>query len=107
METEAYQKIDPPIDFANCRAVQLSLQSGERSLGTATMQLVGESRVATLEPGFFGMRTSPSEVLEFSVPPMPEGLRVIAIRVAFQGNPAKRNQSARVAIEQFTLMPRF
>lgn len=106
METEAYQRLDPPIDFGNCGKVRVAMKTAEATMASATMQLVGADGLLTLPPEFFGLETKAQEVLEFSVPALPAGMRVVAIRVTFQGNPAMRDRSTRIAIDEFALLPR-
>jgi hypothetical protein len=106
METEAYQKLEPPIDFANCGKVQLTLLSGEGSLASVSMQLVITRGTEALGSEFFGVSPNPEETLEFPVPPCTRSLEVRAIRLMFYRDPSGRDRSTKVAIERFTLLPR-
>ena len=105
LQTEAYQRLEPPVDFSNCGAVRLTLSSGELFPASATMQLLTAGRSEDLGPEIFGLDPASEETLEFAVP---ASLRhqVNAIRVVFHRNPAQRDKNARVAVRQFTLVPR-
>jgi hypothetical protein len=106
LETNGYQKLNPPIDFTNCARVRMTIISGESSPAYALIQLIQAAGVLNLGSDIFGLEGGPEETLEFPVPRTEAGLLVNAIRVAFYRDPAHREQSTRVAIERFTLVPR-
>jgi hypothetical protein len=106
LETHGYQKLNPPIDFSNCARVQMTIISGERSPASALIQLIHATGVLNLGSDFFGLEPGPEETLSFPVPQTGARLLVNAMRIAFYRDPSHREQSTRVAIEQFTLVPR-
>ena len=106
METEAYQRLDPPIDLGNCDTIQVALSTAEALPASASMKL--ETAGGTLDLGtqIFGLTRAREQTVEFALPPSPRRLRVSAIRVVFHRNPAQQDQSTRVAVQGFTLVPR-
>jgi hypothetical protein len=54
----------------------------------------------------FGLEPAKQVKLTFAVPPEEAGIRARAIQIVFERNPAVRYQTARVAIRQFTLIPK-
>ncbi len=105
LETCGFQKLNPPIDLSNCGRIQMTIVSGERSPASAVLQLMHDGGVLNLGSDVFGFERSPEETLTFSVPQTAR-LLVHAIRVAFYRDPTHRDESTRVAIERFTLVPR-
>jgi hypothetical protein len=106
MQMEAYQTFDPPIDFASCGWIHLTLFSGEAFPASASLQLIGDSGIEDLGSDIFGFTAQSEEVLEYAVPASSHRQQVNAIRVVFRPNPMQGSQSVRVAILRFTLMPR-
>ena len=106
METEAYQRLVPPIDLGNCDSIQVALSTAEALPASASMKL--ETAGGTLDLGtqIFGLTRAREQTVEFALPPSPRRLRVSAIRVVFHRNPAQQDQSTRVAVQGFTLVPR-
>ncbi|MBZ5586535.1 MAG: hypothetical protein LAQ30_30990 [Acidobacteriia bacterium] len=105
LETQAYQKLDPPLDFANCGKVRLTISSGESSPASATMQLVLPAAVAELGTQIFALEPSSEETLEFATPAA-RVLTVRGIRIVFQCDPQHRDRNTKVAVKEFTLVPR-
>jgi hypothetical protein len=106
METDAYQEFDPPVDFAPCGRIRMTLTSGEVFPASATLILIGAEKAGELGPEIFGMSSEPEETLEFEVPAATAGLPVRAIRVVFRHNPMEASHSTQVAIQRFTFLPR-
>jgi hypothetical protein len=106
METDAYQEFDPPVDFAPCAKIRLTLTSGEVFPASATLILIGAESVGELGPEIFGMSSEPEETLEFAVPAAVAGQLVKGIRVVFRHNPMEASHSTQVAVERFTFVPR-
>jgi hypothetical protein len=106
MQMEAYQTFDPPLDFASCGRIYLTLFSGEVFPAAASLQLVAGSRIEDLGSEIFGLAAPSEEVLEYAVPAWSHRPQVNAIRVVFHPNPTQGSQSMRVAIQRFILMPR-
>jgi hypothetical protein len=106
METDAYQDFDPPVDFAPCAKIKLTLTSGEVFPASATIILVGAEKVGEMGPEIFGMSSDPEETLEFTVPPGAAGLPVKGIRIIFRHNPMEASHSTQVAIQRFTFVPK-
>jgi hypothetical protein len=84
----------------------MTIISGERSPAYALIQLIHATGVLNLGSDIFGLEPGPEETLSFPVPQTGVRLLVNAIRVAFYRDPSHREQSTRIAIEQFTLVAR-
>jgi hypothetical protein len=106
METEAYQRFAPPIDFGNCDTIQVSLSTVEVFPVSASMQLESAGGLEDLGTQIFVLTPAPEQTVVFALPASPRRLWVSAIRVVFHRNPAQRDQSTRVAVQGFTLVPR-
>lgn len=105
METEAYQALTPPLDFRECGKILLAISSGETTPASASLRLVTAGLEADLGTEIFGLDPAAKETLEFRLPSPPRTLIVTAIRVLFRRNPTQQDQSTKVAIERFTLVP--
>ena len=105
LETEAHQRMEPPLELAHCGAIQVNLLTAERTPALASMHLIAEGRTVDLGSEVFGLGGRERETLEFTVPGGVNA-RVREIRLVFRGDPARRNHSAKVAIESFVLLPR-
>jgi hypothetical protein len=105
METDAYQEFDPPVDFAPCARIQMTLTSGEIFPASATLILIGAESVGQLGPEIFAMSSAPEETLEFAVPAAAAGRAVKGIRVIFVNSPMEASHSTRVEIQRFTFVP--
>jgi hypothetical protein len=106
METEAYQSFEPPIDFVNCDTIQVVLSTAEVFPASASMKLETAGGMLDLGTQIFGLTRAREQTIEFALPALSRRLRVSAIRVVFHRNPAQQDQSTRVAIQGFTLVPR-
>jgi hypothetical protein len=106
VETEAYQKLTPPVEFSDCRAIEMTLSSAEVSPASASMQLIVDGRVQDLGIEIFGLESTTQEKLTFVVPPLPRDRKVEAIRIVFNRDPSARHQTVKVAIRSFTLLAR-
>ena len=106
METEAYQSFEPPIDFVNCDTIQVVLSTAEVFPASASMKLETAGGMLDLGTRIFGLTRAREQTIEFALPALSRRLRVSAIRVVFHRNPAQQDQSTRVAIQGFTLVPR-
>jgi len=105
MQTEAYQRFEPAIDFSGCGKVRLTFRSGEVLPASATMLLVMAEREVELGPEFFALEPRPEETLDFAVPDSVRGY-VKGVRVMFLRNPAQAKQNARIEVKAFELVPR-
>ena len=105
MQTEAYQRFDPAIDFSRCGKVRVTLRTRETLPASAMMLLVTAARTVESGPEFFALNPRPEETLDFAVPDSVRG-NVKALRVLFQRNPAQATQNARVEVKTFELVPR-
>ncbi len=106
METQAYQPLIPPVDFARCGQVRLTLRSGEVFPAGASLELLTGNGLENLGTEVFGIESTAEETLNYRVPAVPHRLPVKALRVVFHHNPSQGAQSTRVAIVRFTLVPR-
>jgi hypothetical protein len=105
VETEAYQKLEPPFDFTNCGALRVALSSDEAAPGMVKVQLLIGDKWIDIGSDLFG----PARVdnLSFRVPfDVPRRMLVSAIRLEFHRDPASVNRTAKVAIDRFELLPR-
>ena len=105
LQTEAYQILNPPVDFTTCRTLQLSLVSREAFPAAAIVQLIGNRKVPDLGPEIFGLDRTPEETVEFAIPVSLRGLRVTGIRIIFKCIAAESSRSLRVAVQGFNLIP--
>jgi hypothetical protein len=103
LQTEAYQKLDPPVDFSACRALQVILVSHEQSPAAVTVQLVGDRPTPELGPEIFGLGQSSEETIEFTLPDHMRQVRVNAIRVLFNCIQEDCSRSLRVAVLGFRI----
>jgi hypothetical protein len=106
VETQAYQKLTPPIDLTECRAIEMMLSSAEVTPASAVMQLIVGGHVQDLGIEIFGLASKPQEKLTFEVPRLASDEKVDAIRIVFNRDPSFRNQTVKVAIQWFTLLAR-
>ena len=102
---EAYQPFDPPVDFAHCGSLRLTLLVGDALPAGVTLQLVTDKRLEDLGTEFYGLDTTPEQILEFRVPVQAQALRVIAIRAMFHS--LEPTHSTKAAIREFTLLAAF
>jgi hypothetical protein len=102
LQTEAYQKLDPPVDFSACRILQMIVDSHERAPAAATLQLIGDRVMPDLGPEIFGLGQSSQEALAFTLPDH-MGTRVNAIRVLFKCIQEDCSRSLRVAVLGFRM----
>jgi hypothetical protein len=106
LDTEAWQTLNPPIDFSNCGKVLLEIVHAEDGPFGASMKLSTARGSTDLGYAVAGLDRRPKETLEFIVPPQPAGLHTQAIRVNFRRIPEQGPQSMKVDIQQFTMVPR-
>src|SRR5437764_3365951 len=105
METEAYQPLAEPVHLSGFGALLVELVSKDSLAATATLELVRTADVQKLSTVAFGSMARKREVLRFPLPPGPDQA-VTALRVFFRGHPDVEDESLRVAVERFTLVPR-
>jgi hypothetical protein len=106
METEAYQRLEPPMDFGNCDRIQLAFLTAEEFPASVSLQLETAGGTKDLGTQIFGLTPAREQTIEFALPAALRHPRVSAIRVFFHREPSRLNQSTRVAIQGFTLVPR-
>jgi len=106
LETEAYQKLDPPVDVANCGKVRLVLVSGEDGPFGASVELEASGSSLSLGTEVCGLDRYKDETVEFAVPNGPHNLQIKGIRVGFHRIAKQGRQSMRVAVKQFVMEPR-
>ena len=107
METEAYQLLEPAIDFSGLFRVELVVASGEEGLLLASMQLVAGARAEDLAPAIFESHPGARAIVEFDVPQPWRYELVKAIRIAFQNcDPDRLNISVKVAVESLAFFRR-
>jgi hypothetical protein len=110
VETEAYQSLHPPFDFANCGVIRVTILSAEPTPGMANVQILAGGTWIDLGSSLFGFGVklpAPEETLAFDVPlQAPRSFLASAIRIHFRRDPAQANRSAKVAVDRFELLPR-
>lgn len=106
METQAYQPLVPPVDFAHCGQVHITMRSGEVFPVGATLQLFTEAGLEDLGTQVFGLDRNAEETLPYFVPAAPKRPPVRALRLIFRHDPAMAARSTKIAIVSFTLVPR-
>jgi hypothetical protein len=105
LKTEAFQPLDPPVDFTRCGAIRLVLTSGDPAPVAVWLSLLANRDMQEFGPEVFGFDRGGKETLEFTVPRRRGGGNVNGIRVRFEGVTAPATRSIRIAVEQFTLIP--
>jgi len=106
LETEAFQPLQRPVDFANCGKVRLVVTSQEKGPFAASMQLIGAGGVLDLGLEMAGFDRQSEEALDFSVPAAPRTLLINGIRISFHQVPRQGVESMKVVVQRFTLEPR-
>jgi hypothetical protein len=106
LETEAFQRFHPPIDFAGCGKIGLVFVSEEEGPFGVTMQLAVEDGLIDLGTEMVGFDRQSEETLEFTVPPGHGNLVVGALRASFHRVPQQGRQSMKVVVRRFILAPR-
>jgi hypothetical protein len=105
LDTQAYQPLSPPVDFADCAGVQMVMASGDDRPGLAIMELICGRQTKLLGGQVYGKVRGARETLEFVVPVPGRALLVGAIRVTFE-RARRLDLNAKVAVKEFTLIPR-
>jgi hypothetical protein len=105
LETEAYQRLEPPVDFTHCGQIQLTLISDEGAPFAAQMRLVTRAGEIDLGTEICGLDRGKDESLVFAVPQTSD-LLATAIRIAFHRIPKQGKQSMKVDLRWLTLVPR-
>jgi hypothetical protein len=106
MVTEAWQPLEPALDFSNCGKIRLSVASREELPAVATMYLITASGAQALGEDIFGKAGVKEETLEFAVPAHPGDLVGTGIRVVFATFPEEDFRSTKVAVQRITFVPR-
>jgi hypothetical protein len=106
METQAYQPLAPPVDFARCGQVHITIRSGEVFPVGATLQLFTEAGLEDLGTQVFGLNRNAEETLPYFVPAAPKRPPVRALRLVFRHDPTSGARSTKIAIVSFTLVLR-
>jgi hypothetical protein len=102
LETQAYQPLIPPVDFARCGQVRIKLRSGEAFPVRATLQIFTGAGMEDLGAQLF---RDAEETLPYFVPAAGKRPPVKAFRLVFE-NGLGAARSTRVEIVSFTLVPR-
>jgi hypothetical protein len=102
LETQAYQPLIPPVDFAHCGQVRITLRSGEPYPVRATLQLFTGAGMEDLGAQAF---RDAEETLSYFVPAAGKRPPVKALRLVFD-NGLEAARSTRVEIVSFSLVPR-
>jgi hypothetical protein len=98
--------VPPAYRHDELRTLQVVLIDGERTLGSATVQLLGSGAAGELKPEIFGFEAGPEETIDFAVRPNARKLLVRAIRVGSRWvDPSRTSQRAKVAIKAFRFLP--
>jgi hypothetical protein len=122
MSMEAYQKLERALDAKCCETIQIVISNTDRYPGTIALELVlidtqsegppmlslGSAAV-TSRPrvnSWAGSALPASETLDFAIPFATPLRRFDAIKAIFHRERLRRENSARIAIERFLLLPR-
>jgi hypothetical protein len=103
---EAVQPFDPPVDFARCGRIQISVTNREPLPGTVFLRLEEGAKIEEIGVDFIGVGHAREEVVEFLVPDAPRRPLVSALRLIFKKNLDQESRSTRAAIRWIALIPR-
>lgn len=118
---EAHQQLAAPLDLACCREIQMEIRNGENRPGSIGLDMVlsdttrpgrpaeilDAQPVLSSMPGRFVSKSiSADETLTFAIPPSAHLKQFNEITVVFVPAPDRSAIGARIAIRQFTLVPR-
>jgi hypothetical protein len=106
METQAYQSLVPPVDFARCGQIQITMRSGEVFPIGVTLQLFTDAGLEDLGLQVFGLQSGSEETLPYFVPAAAARPVVKALRLVFRHDPGRAATNTRVEVVRFTLVPR-
>lgn len=118
LNMEAHQKLDQPIDVSCCSRIQLSVTNADRYPNTVSLELILRDLPGTASQslGTVPVTSLPNldrdpvvpvgETLDFEVPAEPRVRSFNEMTVVYHRDRARRDKSARVAIERFILVPR-
>lgn len=112
---EAHQNFGSLISLSCCSRIQLLIRNGDRHAGTVSLELIlvnttipdkpslslGWAPVTSIARG----ESTTEEILSFSIPPSPPIREFDEATVVFRMGGPRRDISAKVAIEQFLLVP--
>jgi hypothetical protein len=118
---EARQSLGSAVQLTSCREIQVAIENHDNipgrialgvlltdstSIGKPTLYL-NQQPVMSTEPDHFSVKSSPvREVLRFAVPSHPRIDRFDEMTVFFFADTERARTGARIAIEEFELMPR-
>jgi hypothetical protein len=118
---EARQSLSPAIQLTSCREIQVTIKNHDNipgrialgvlltdstSIGKPTLYL-DQQPVMSTEPDHFSVKSSPiEEVLRFAVPNRPRIDRFDEMTVFFFSDTERARTGARIAIQEFELIPR-
>jgi hypothetical protein len=105
LNTEAYQELDPPVNFSNCGKVQVDLSCGATLPGVVSLQFLSSRNVEDVGIALFALNGAAEETVNFAIPPLSHP-DVRAIRVIFHHTTTECDRNPRVAIRRFTLVPK-
>ncbi len=121
LKMEAVQNLGAPIRLARCREVQVTVENRDNVRGSIAVGValtdasapgkpsvsLGEQTILSSEPDQFAVKLAPvNEVLRFAVPDSAALRRFNQITVDYYSGPEHWQLGARVAIDQFELIPR-
>jgi hypothetical protein len=106
LETEAYQRLDPPMELANCGKVHMMMVSAESAPFFVTLQLESDVDMVKLGTEVAGFDHHGAETLEFKVPLGTRSFPVKGMRAGFHRMPRQGSESMRVVVERFVIEPR-
>ena len=121
LKMKAVQNLGSPIRLARCREVQVTVENRDNLRGSIAVGVVltdasapgkpsvslGQHTILSSEPGQFTVKLAPvNEVLRFAVPDSAALRKFNQITVEYFSGPGHWQMGARVAIDQFELVPR-
>jgi hypothetical protein len=118
---EAHQSLGSSIDLASCRELEVDIRNGDNIPGNILLGVIltdshtpgkpsmhlGERAVTSSQPGHFTVKSSPvSEELRYTIPSRRPIDRFDEITVDYTPAPDRAIIGAKIAIQQFVLLPR-
>jgi len=121
LQMEAHHKLDQAVALDCCRAIQLSIRNADRFPNTITLELTLIDNELPAAPSVSlgkevvvsapDLRKDPIvpavETLDFGIPAAPPIHAFDELKIVFYRDRRRMDQSAKVSIERFVLLPRY
>jgi hypothetical protein len=118
---EAHQALGSPLPLACCREAQVEIENRDNQPGILSLEMIltdsasaertrlslGQQPIQSSTPGHFAVKTAPvRETLHFPVPAHAPLHQFDQITLVIWPDPARLQTGAKIAIQQFELIPR-